>query len=543
MAAVGGRGTKLAVTALGALLAGAPASLAASPPPRQDFLAPMAHPANCGSHACPPAAGSIAISPDGSHVYVANMDRGHRGGVNVYARDPDTGALRRTTCISDAGVTPCRRPRSGVATRATWLAVSPDGLQVALVSSLLSSPALLTTYRRDPQTGALTRAGCASDRPGSTGCTRAPHIGNAQRVTFGASGRLYVLSPFGTGDDSGVTAFATDAGGAPVQVGCVTEDGSDGDCADGTGLREAANLAVTADGGTLLVTGDTVGVSTYRIDAASGALTPAGCLIGSEGGPRTCRRGLASVNGIARTADGRMLVGGERGVVDVGLSSDGDPLVGPCYGLRRPRCVSRTNAQLISVSAGGRAYASSFLEAGGTVLFVLEPTPSGGFATSGCTGGDLLPTVNLGCTTGGTEMTDLVGSPDGENVYTTARYSTPSGPQGYALAAGVSSAGAAGRGRTRTVTVRCSSARRRCEGVAKLRLVRRTKPSSGHFFAAGALLGARAFSIGPGDSARVAIRLRPSGRRKLSGKRRTAIGVVSDSSGLTVPTVARLVVR
>jgi hypothetical protein len=528
------------VAALGALLAGAPPSLAASP--RQDFLAPMAHPADCGSQACPPAAGSIASSPDGSYVYVANIDQRHRGGVNVFARDPDTGALRRTTCISDAGVTPCQRPRASSA-RPTWLAVSPDGEQVALVSSLLSSAALLTTYRRDPQTGALTRTGCASDRPGSTGCTRAPHIGNAQRVTFGASGRLYVLSPFGSNDDGGVTAFATAAGGAPVQVGCVTEDGSDGDCVDGTGLREAANLAVTADGSTLLVTGDTVGLSTYRIDAASGALTPAGCLIGSEGGPRTCRRGLASVNGIARTAGGRMLVGGARGVVDVGLSSDGDPLVGPCYGLRRRRCASRTNTQLISASAGGRVYASSFLEAGGEVLFVLEPTASGGLATSGCTSGDLLPTINLGCTTAAAETTDLVASPDGENVYTTARYSTPSGPLGYALAAGVSSASAAGRGRTRTVTVRCSSARRRCEGVAKLRLVRRRKAGSGHFFAAGASLGARAFSLRPGDSARVAIRLRPSARRLLDGKRRTALGVVTDSSGLTVPTVARLVLR
>jgi hypothetical protein len=554
MSAVGGLGTKLAAAALGGLLAGAPASLAAPatptvPSPRQDFLAPMLHPAVCGGEPCSGTSGasSIAVSPDGANVYVARLDPKHRGGVTTFVRDPSTGTLRREACMSEDGGAPCETPRpptDSTTIRRTGLAVSPDGLLVALVSSRPPAPARLTTYRRNPETGLLTLAACASDRPGRTGCARAPHLGAAGRVAFGGAGRLYVLAASRVDETSGLTAFAIDAAGAPAQVSCVTEDGSDGDCVDGTGISDALDLAMSADGSSLFVVGITVGAATYAIDPVSGALTPAGCLIGSDSRLRACRHGLGAVGGIAPAPDGRMLLAAASGVVDVGQGSAGEPVVLHCYGVLRRRCAEHAGGSELGVSAAGRVFLSTFLEAGGDAMFVMEPTASGGLRVSGCTSGDLLPTIRRGCTTGlDNGATGLVASSDGENVYDLATYSKPSGPRGYALAAGVSSGTAAGRGRTRTVTVRCSSARRRCKGVARLRLVRRRSRPRDHFYEEGALLGAREFSLDPGESARVAIRLNPSARRKLSGKRQLAIGVVSDSTGLTAPTVARLVVR
>jgi hypothetical protein len=548
---VGGRAKHLAVAALAAFVPGA-GQASASAPARSDFLAPLSH--TCSADPCGAPAGSIALSPDGANVYVAAVDRKHRGGITAFSRNAEDGTLTRIECIREAGGSGCERPGSAENSRRTSIAVSPDGLLVALVSSRPPAAGLLTIYRRDPQTGALTRAACASDRPRTTGCAAAPHLGAARRVIFGPAGRLYVLATyFGDPKPSGLTAFDLDAAGTPTQTACVTENGSDGECSDGTGVSDAGDLAFSPDGTTLFVAGGTVGVAAYRSDLASGALTQTGCLsvggrAGALGYEGACGRGFSDAGAIVPGPAGRMLVGSSRGVFDVALGADGRPRVVGCYGLRRRRCDrvdrGRTHAYLIRPGAGGHVYVSAFLEVGGAVLFEMSPAGADRLRVTGCTGGFLLPTMNLGCSVGSGDSTDLVASSDGEDVYAAVAGDLAQGRvAGYALAAGVTSPRARGRGATRTVRVRCSSGRRRCRGIVDLRLASFERKHGGKVWKAGPPLGKAPFNLGPRRSTTVVVPLRPAARRRLSGEPRSAIATVSDSTGLTDPTVAPLVLR
>src|SRR4051794_36459217 len=292
---------RLAGAALTAFVVGA-GQASASAPARSDFLAPLRH--TCSDGPCGAPAGSIALSADGASLYAAQVDSKHRGGMTAYSRNAEDGAVTQIECVREDGGTGCARPGAAGNWRSTSIAVSPDGLLVALVSSRPPAAGLLTIYRRDPQTGALTRAGCASDRPRTTGCAAAPHIGAATRVIFGPGGRLYVLATYyGDPKPSGVTVFDVDAAGTPAQTACVTENGSDGECSDGTGVSDAGDLAFSEDGTTLFVVGRTVGVAAYRSDLASGALTQTGCLserggAGALGYPRACGRGFWEAGGI-----------------------------------------------------------------------------------------------------------------------------------------------------------------------------------------------------------------------------------------------------
>ena len=547
---MGARGKRLVSTALAALTMGLGQADAAAPA-RDDFLAPLTH--TCPAGRCGAPASSIAMSPDGASVYVAAVDRKHRGGVTAFSRNVERGTLTRVECFREDGGSGCERPGEAETSRSTNVAVSPDGLLLALVSSRPPAPALLTIYRRDPQTGALTRAGCASNWPRTTGCAAAPHLGAARRVIFGPGGRLYVLADYyGDSKPSGLTVFDTDEAGAPVQTACVTEDGSDGDCSDGTGLADASDLAFSPDGTTLFVVGGTVGVAAYRSDLATGSLTQTGCLsaggrAGALGYQRACGAGFSEAGGIVAGAAGRMLVGTSRGVFDVALGTDGRPRVEGCYGLRRSHCDSAehgmTHAGPISSGAGGHVYVSAFLEVGGTVLFELAPTGEDRLHVTGCTGAYLLPTMALGCSIGTGDTTDLVASDDGEFVYAVRAGSSQGRADGYALAAGVPSPRATGRGATRSVRVRCSSGRRACRGVVDLRLASFRRKNGGKVWKTGPPLGTAPFDLGAHRSARVVIRLRPAARRALSGAQHRAIATVSDATGLTGPTVAGLVLR
>src|SRR4051794_2336416 len=333
---------RLAGAALTAFVVGA-GQASASAPARSDFLAPLRH--TCSDGPCGAPTASIALSPDGASLYAAAVDRKHRGGITAFSRKAEDGALTQIECVREAGGSGCERPGSVENSRHTSIAVSPDGLLVALVSSRPPAAGLLTIYRRDPQTGALTRAGCASDRPRTTGCAAAPHIGAARSVIFGPGGRLYVLAAYDYRDPkpSGLTVFDADAAGTPAQTACVTENGSDGECSDGTGLSDAGDLAFSPDGTTLLVVGRTVGVAAYGSDLATGALTQTGCLsvggrAGALGYGRACGHGFSEASSIVQGPAGRMLVSSSRGVFDVALGADGRPRVVRCYGLTRRRC-------------------------------------------------------------------------------------------------------------------------------------------------------------------------------------------------------------
>lgn len=543
---MGGRGIACAAAVgFGALL------LSCGPALGREFIAPLVHGGDTA------AANSVAISPDGASVYVAGLDEKLRGGVTAFARNPATGGLTRLSCIRAGGELGCKRPRGGFeGARDTALAVSGDGRFVALVSAhrayASGDPARLTTYHRDPQTGSLTFAGCASDPPAPAGCTPSSHIGGATDVTFGpASATLYVLGQGATPtelepSEGGIAIFALDASGVPTQTGCVTERGADGECIDGIGLDAPRDFSLSRDGRTLDVVGDTIGLASFTVSQDDGALSPAGCLsprgVSGTGSPHACRPGFDESVQIARGPGGEALVTTLEGIHTIAIPGSGQPRAERCDAILRPACGRPTYVPPLAIDTtvdGRRAFVSSYESSYRDLLFLLAKPRGGRLHKTGCIAHDLRGALGLGCNTGLREITDLAASPDGESVYTVTGNTPLRGLASYGLAAGVVSARATGRGATRVVRVHCSTARRRCRGRVELRLLAHRRVRGRREQELGNLLGTARYGAAPGETLAVTIRL----RRPLDGRLRVAVARATDSTGTTRPSVTRVKVR
>ena len=541
-----GRGIACAAVGIGSLL------LSGGSASGRDFLAPLTH----GTAKAP--ARSIAISPDGTDVYVAALDAKLRGGVTTFARDPATGSLTRLSCIRSSGEPGCERPRGGVeGARDTALAVSGDGRFVALASSYRLGrraryPAGLTIYHRDPGNGSLAFAGCASEPPAPAGCAASSHIAGATHVTFGpASDTVYVLGGGAKATeleptDAGIAILALDTGGVPVETGCVTERGADGECVDGIGLEASGDFSLSRDGRTLDVVGTAIGVASFSVSPAGGGLTPAGCFsrrdASGTGYRPACERGFSEASRIAPGPGEEMLVTALTGIHTVVRGSAGQPLAMGCQPLRGRRCGSRREPHagaIASAADGRRGFVSSYAPEYADLLFSLTVRPGGRLRETGCIAHTLRGAVGLGCTTGLRELTGMVASPDGESVYTVTANSPLHGIDSYGLAAGVVSGRAAGRGRARVVRVRCSSTRRHCRGTVELRLLAHRRVRGRREPALGAVIGSGRYSAAPGQTRSVVVGL----RRPLDGRLRAALARVTDATGTAGPTVTRMKLR
>ena len=251
---------------------------------------------------------TVAVSPDDKNVYVASA--GGSDAVAAFSRAGDTGALTAIGCVSDSGGD--GRPgtdgfcaNGDALLGASGIVVSPDGRHV-YVSSHSSNG--VTWLARDAA-GKLTSAGCIKNYPRADRC----------RAGFGLEGTSGVaVSPDGknvyvTADLPGsVSVFSRDAETGNLEpVMCVSENGSDGLCADGTALQGASSVVVAPDGRQVFVTADVIGgVTAYARDAATGALTPQSCLLDKapKGGSCTSAPRLAGAAASAITPDGKTLL-------------------------------------------------------------------------------------------------------------------------------------------------------------------------------------------------------------------------------------------
>src|ERR1700730_7453703 len=145
---------------------------------------------------------AVAGSPDGANGYVApgghtsSATQSAFGSVAILKRNPETGALTETGCLSSDG-TDGRDGASGACTAspsllgADGVAVSADGLTVFVTSGLSGS---VVAFARESSTGSLTRLGCYQQGPppGSP-CPPARVFFSASALVASADGQaLYI---------------------------------------------------------------------------------------------------------------------------------------------------------------------------------------------------------------------------------------------------------------------------------------------------------------------------------------------------------------
>ncbi len=139
--------------------------------------------------------------------------------------------------------------------RATSVAVSPDGLNVYVAAYFANA---LTSFDRNALSGNLTQkpgaAGCISEDGSGGDCEDGSGLDGVHGVTVSPDGKnVYATAKF----SNVLSIFDRGAGGAltrkPAPAGCVSETGADG-CADGTGIGGAHLPQVSPDGANVYMT-------------------------------------------------------------------------------------------------------------------------------------------------------------------------------------------------------------------------------------------------------------------------------------------------
>lgn len=485
----------------------------------------------------------VAASADGRHVYVAAPTS---DAVAILSRNPDTGALTHSGCVSDDGGDG-RAGSDGVCADGDGLAgaravaVTADGVSVYVAGSDGS----LAAFARDPASGALRQIGCFRSNPLEGRCIPVVGINGAAAVVVSPDDRdVYVAAP----GDSAVSWFRRDpATGGLSYGGCTSDNGTDGACTDGRGLRGAASLALSRDGRSLYVAAPgrrdeavpSGGILTFR-RTGGGAIAQTGCLLAvspSTGCDHAER--LQGSTAVAVSPEGGHLLGlSQAGLVvfarDGTTGAIGEQIT--CVGAREEsRCETTqsliSGARSLAVSRSGREVAV----AGGSshlVLFGWEAA-TGALSLRGCVG------FPEGCTRGRASFgaSRVAFSADGAQLYLTARDSRSVGTYTYAMSA---SRAIAGRRGSVAVRVACPRGRTRaCNG--ELALVRRsTRGRTGR-----ASLGRSSrFRIRSGRAAWVRVRLSRASRRTLARRGRLhAVAAIRERASATPLVRSRIVLR
>ncbi|HET6547081.1 MAG TPA: beta-propeller fold lactonase family protein [Solirubrobacter sp.] len=464
----------------------------------------------------------VTVSPDDRFVYVASGGTLSEGsnGVVYFARDTRTGALTRAGCVTANGGdgrvgTEGSCARGDALLGAAEVALSPDGLTAYVASAVSGGLAWMT---RDPQSGALTPAGCVKDFPRADHCREVSLLTGATAVAVAPDGRdVYVASPV----TASLHALRRDANGL-TRVQCLAETGGDGACDPASGIQDVRDVAVAPDGRAVYVAGGSGAVAAFARDPATGRLTQAGCLLDQapDTGPCQDAGGIAGAAGVAVSPDGRdVYVAGRdsEAVASFRVQPDGALKETGCL-QRVPsdredgsapdkRCTPATalwGPGVVVVSADGRT-----VFAGGqdTITSYRRDPQTGTLEQLGCAEEDQTSEdcLEVRATLG---VNALAATADGRNVYVTADAENAVTVLGaaVAVAARATRAGHAGRFRVR---LSCPRARTRaCAG--------RVRAGRG---------AARAYRIRPGRHAHVRLRLEARARRTLARHARVRVTV------------------
>jgi DNA-binding beta-propeller fold protein YncE len=220
--------------------------------------------------------------------------------VAVLDRAPG-GQLTYAGCVSDGGSAgACGDVPANALDGVTSLEVSPDGRSVYAGSANSDTIAVFDRAAG----GQLTYAGCVSNNGSGGQCadpTGAP-LASPSAISVSPDGKQAYVSVV-----DGVTVFDRAGGGQLTYAGCVSNTGSGGNCADapGTPMTSATDLAVDGGGRSVYVIGSN-GTITVLNRAAGGQLTYADC-VSDDGTTGLCAdvpgEPLTTPSGIAISPD------------------------------------------------------------------------------------------------------------------------------------------------------------------------------------------------------------------------------------------------
>jgi DNA-binding beta-propeller fold protein YncE len=298
-------------------------------------------------------ANSVAVSPDGTSVYVT---AGNKDLIYHFKRDPASGRLRARGCVEDNDTGPgaCAQSADGLDVP-TSVAVSPDGRSVYVTSQgdsaitrfsrnlttgklsprdcidsvslgddtcgreidLINNPGSVAVssdnksvyvmaggtdtvlvFNRNTTSGRLTYKQCWSDPTGGVGCpNETTGLFGGDFVTVSPDGKsVYAVSD----STDTIVRFDRDTTGKLTAAGCVEDGDHSSPACDQTadGLDGASSAAVSPDNKSVYVVslGDDAIVRFDR-DTTTGAITPAGCVDDNDTGPEPCDQSTDALNG------------------------------------------------------------------------------------------------------------------------------------------------------------------------------------------------------------------------------------------------------
>ncbi|MDP9258304.1 MAG: lactonase family protein, partial [Actinomycetota bacterium] len=199
---------------------------------------------DCGPVTGLDAPAAIAISPDGTSLYVASG----AGTLTAFQRDLTTGALTQLPpgagCLSDGDRAGCTAV--GGLARTSAVTITPDGH--TLIAAGTDDDAVVS-FRRDPATGGLTRASCVSASAATAGCTASTLIGGPRGLVVKSNGLTVWVAA--SRADSIVTLQIDPITGVLTPSvgpgGCLRRLASS-DCRSARALDDPRGLAASADG-------------------------------------------------------------------------------------------------------------------------------------------------------------------------------------------------------------------------------------------------------------------------------------------------------